>query len=155
MPAPLKETRIKRLAQLMKDRRLSGPAELGRLIGKKTNQTSDLLSGRASFGEKVARDIEEKAGLPYGTLDAPPRDTYWWPFSEELHTEVYALEPDEQLRLENVMRAHLGLPPLHAPPKLSPISGGKYTSDPQPPGAALHEAPAPWGKPAKRNKDAA
>lgn len=63
--------RRQRLRQLQAERGLRGPVELGRLIGRKTNQTSDLLLGRAAFGERVARSIEECAGLPPGWLDAP------------------------------------------------------------------------------------
>lgn len=66
---PLKLIRIARLKQLAKLRGTAGPVELGQLIRKKTNQVSDLLNGRASFGEKVARSIEEAAGLPHGWLD--------------------------------------------------------------------------------------
>jgi hypothetical protein len=65
----LKLIRITRLKQFAKARHAEGPVELGKLIGRKTNQTSDLLSGRASFGEKVARSIEEFAALPPGWLD--------------------------------------------------------------------------------------
>lgn len=65
----LKLIRIARLKQFAKHRGADGPVELGKLIGRKTNQTSDLLSGRASFGEKVARSIEEVAALPPGWLD--------------------------------------------------------------------------------------
>lgn len=66
---PLKLVRISRLKQLAKIRGLEGPVELGQLINKKTNQVSDLLNGRASFGEKLARSIEEAASLPSGWLD--------------------------------------------------------------------------------------
>jgi hypothetical protein len=66
---PLKLIRISRLKQLARLRRVRGPVELGKLINRKSNQVSDLLNGRASFGEKVARSIEEAAGLPYGWLD--------------------------------------------------------------------------------------
>lgn len=66
---PLKLVRIARLKQLAKIRGCDGPVELGQLINKKTNQVSDLLNGRASFGEKLARSIEEAAGLPSGWLD--------------------------------------------------------------------------------------
>lgn len=62
----LKLIRIARLKKLAGER---GPVEFGQFIGRKTNQTSDLLAGRASFGEKVARAIEEYAGLPEGWLD--------------------------------------------------------------------------------------
>lgn len=44
---------------------------MGRLIGRKVNQVSDLLRGRSAFGERVARSIEEAAGLPVGWLDEP------------------------------------------------------------------------------------
>lgn len=65
----LKLVRIARLKQFAKERGLDGPVQLGEAIGRKTNQTSDLLHGRASFGEKVARSIEHAAGLPSGWLD--------------------------------------------------------------------------------------
>lgn len=70
----LKEIRISRLKQLQAELGASGPVALARAIGRKTNQTSDLLHGRASFGEKVARSIEEHVGLPPGWLDreVPP-----------------------------------------------------------------------------------
>ena len=70
-----KFTRLERLKQFQAERNLSGPAELGRAIGRRTNQTSDLLHGRAPFGERIARAIEQFAGLPAGWLDqaeAPP-----------------------------------------------------------------------------------
>lgn len=65
----LKAIRVANLRALAEKRGLAGPMELGRLIGRKPNQTSDLLNGRASFGEKVARAIETAANLPEGWLD--------------------------------------------------------------------------------------
>lgn len=65
----LKLIRITRLKQLATQRKLVGPAALGLAIGKMANQTSDLLSGKASFGERVARSIEEAAKLPNNWLD--------------------------------------------------------------------------------------
>lgn len=65
----LKLIRISNLQRLQKMRNAAGPAELGTVIGRKTNQTSDLLLGRASFGEKLARSIEKAAGLEDGWLD--------------------------------------------------------------------------------------
>ncbi|MGJ7611117.1 MULTISPECIES: S24 family peptidase [unclassified Variovorax] len=70
----LKLIRIDRLKRFAKERGIDGPVQLGAAIGRKTNQTSDLLSGRASFGEKVARSIEEAAGLPSGWLDQDEGD---------------------------------------------------------------------------------
>jgi SOS-response transcriptional repressor LexA len=65
----LKLVRIARLKQFALHRGLEGPVAIGLAIGKKPNQASDLLSGKASFGEKVARSIEEFAQLPAGWLD--------------------------------------------------------------------------------------
>lgn len=66
---PQKLIRISRLKELANLRQVDRPSDLGRLIGKQPNQVSDLLTGKASFGEKVARSIEEAAGLPRGWLD--------------------------------------------------------------------------------------
>jgi hypothetical protein len=67
----LKENRIERLKQFAKSRAvLESPSALGKLIGKEANQVTNLLGGHSSFGEKVARSIEEKAGLPRGWLDS-------------------------------------------------------------------------------------
>lgn len=75
----LKQIRIARLKQFQSEKRADGPVELGRLIGKSTQQTSDLLSGRAPFGEKVAHSIEDAAGLPQGWLDGKGAG---WPFPD-------------------------------------------------------------------------
>ena len=65
----LKLIRISKLKQFAASRRIEGPVALGLAINKKPNQTSDLLSGKASFGEKIARSIEEYVGLPINWLD--------------------------------------------------------------------------------------
>lgn len=46
-----------------------GPADLVRLVGSSYPYWRDLLAGQKSFGEKAARNIEEKLGLPRGCLD--------------------------------------------------------------------------------------
>lgn len=107
----LKGTRIQRLKLLARMKGDLGPVELGRLIGKKPNQTSDLLSGQASFGEKVARSIEAFAGLPDRWLDIEA-DQDSWPFSPDLQLAVSRSDPDTLAVLENVMRAALRLAPL-------------------------------------------
>jgi hypothetical protein len=45
------------------------PTALGRAIDRNTNYCSDLLLGRRSFGEEIARHIEEKLGLSRWYLD--------------------------------------------------------------------------------------
>lgn len=48
-----------------------GTTSLGDRVGKSPSQLGDMIAEppRKSFGEKVARDIEEKLGLPRGWLD--------------------------------------------------------------------------------------
>jgi hypothetical protein len=86
-----KSVRIERLKKLQADKKLPGLKEFAEFIGKKENQTSDLLLGRASFGEKVARSIEEKAKLPPGWLDG----IAYWPF-KDVDPDKYALLLPEQ-----------------------------------------------------------
>lgn len=94
----------------------------------------DVLNSPAkSFGEKLARQLEESLQLPRRWLDEPDpplpalslpvRDEYAttlmfsrriptrWLFSADLFEHCDALDEQELGRLEAVMRAHLGLPP--------------------------------------------
>lgn len=43
---------------------LFSPSAVAQRLGKTASQWSDLYYGRKSFGEKIARNIEEAAGLP-------------------------------------------------------------------------------------------
>jgi hypothetical protein len=45
------------------------PTALGRAIDRNTNYCSDLLLGRRSFGDEIARHIEQKLKLPRWYLD--------------------------------------------------------------------------------------
>ena len=65
----MKSIRIANLKRLAALRGLDGPTELGAVIGRHPAQASNLLNGIASFGEKIARSIEEQANLPQGWLD--------------------------------------------------------------------------------------
>lgn len=47
------------------------PADLAREVGNSYQYWRDLLAGKKSFGEKAARNIEEKLGLTRGALDVP------------------------------------------------------------------------------------
>jgi hypothetical protein len=58
------ETRLQNLRALRKQ-----PNELSKAIGGRESYWSDMLNGRKSFGEKIARKIEEGLGLPSGALD--------------------------------------------------------------------------------------
>jgi hypothetical protein len=46
-----------------------GPSELVKNVGSSYQYWRDLLAGNKSFGEKAARNIEEKLGLSRGQLD--------------------------------------------------------------------------------------
>jgi SOS-response transcriptional repressor LexA len=45
------------------------PSDLAKASGKKLNQCSDMLRRQKSFGEKLARDLEQKLNLPRGWFD--------------------------------------------------------------------------------------
>jgi len=65
----LKSIRIANLGRLCKARGW-GPSELAAHAGRRrSSYWSDLLRGANSFGEKVARSIEEELQLPRGWLD--------------------------------------------------------------------------------------
>jgi hypothetical protein len=48
-----------------------GPAEMSRQLGRTPSFWTDVLAARKSFGEKLARNIEERLGLPRLALDDP------------------------------------------------------------------------------------
>lgn len=48
-----------------------GPTDLKRRFGRSVSYWSDMLNNRKSFGEDVARDIEERAALPRYWMDTP------------------------------------------------------------------------------------
>lgn len=48
-----------------------GPTELKRRFGRSVSYWSDMLNNRKSFGEDVARDIEERANMPRYWMDTP------------------------------------------------------------------------------------
>lgn len=47
------------------------PVDLVEQVGNSKQYWGDLLKGRKSFGERIARKIEERLGLPRGSLDQP------------------------------------------------------------------------------------
>lgn len=56
--------RLERLRSLF-----SRPIEMREKTGRSASFCSDLLNGRKSFGEKLARDLEEQLELPRGWFD--------------------------------------------------------------------------------------
>ncbi len=45
------------------------PAELSAKVGGRNSYWNDMLAGKKSFGEKIARKIEDKLSLQRGSLD--------------------------------------------------------------------------------------
>jgi hypothetical protein len=86
------------------------------------SQWSDLYRGKKSFGEKLARRIEEKLGLARLSLDRPT-GAKTAPLSAEVMNHLASLDALSRAHAENVLRVHLGLAPLpaaFAPPEAAP-----------------------------------
>lgn len=69
MKEDLVNRRREGLAQMVAECTRGNQAAFAELVGRKASQISDMLMGRKSFGEKVARYLEERAGYPDGWLD--------------------------------------------------------------------------------------
>ncbi|PAU12027.1 hypothetical protein BTQ04_18930 [Escherichia coli] len=85
-----KEIRRLRLKEWFKDRTLPP---------KEKSYLSQLMSGKATFGEKAARRIEQTYGMPGGYLDIEPEDIAESPSSRSI-----ALTPN-QLELLQIFSA--------------------------------------------------
>lgn len=62
----MQDLRRENLKRLVGSGKISTTA---RRLGKPSSQVADIISGRKSFGEKVARQMEAYAGLPEGYFD--------------------------------------------------------------------------------------
>lgn len=72
-----KDTRSRRLAELIKLHFDDKQAAFLAVTGGNQGELSALLAGKKSFGEKKARKLEEKAGLLQMSLDAPEGDPFY------------------------------------------------------------------------------
>lgn len=70
----LTDLRRKRLLALIGELDSGNVTAFSRRIGRSQSQVADMLAGRKSFGEKVARDIEQRLDLVRGWLDDPAGD---------------------------------------------------------------------------------
>lgn len=73
--APMNATEIRRqrLRELLSERFADNASDLARAVKKQQSYISELLKGKRSFGERVARDIERKVGVTPGWLDYRPQ----------------------------------------------------------------------------------
>lgn len=71
MPKVESAHRLQRLLHYLSTECGGNRNELARRIGRSPSQTNDMLNGRKSFGEKIARAIEDQIGKPHGWLDLP------------------------------------------------------------------------------------
>lgn len=65
------DIRRKRLRQWIDAKHGGNISAFAESIGRKQPQISDVLSGTKSFGEKLARRIEDRAQMPKRYLDGP------------------------------------------------------------------------------------
>jgi hypothetical protein len=110
----LQDIRIERLRLFARRHGVeNSPGDLARLIGKRPNQVTNLLGKHSSFGEKVARSIEQAAGLPPGWLDLESEGNVSpGPMPAEvadLAMQVAALPPRQRDVMLALMRQNLEL----------------------------------------------
>jgi hypothetical protein len=86
------------------------PTEVARELGNRPQFWSDLMNGRKSFGEKLARGIEEKKSLVRLSLD-DPQGAKQMPLSNDLLAHLAGLPADQREDAESLLRIHLKLPP--------------------------------------------
>lgn len=91
-----------------------GPGELSERVGGRYTYWRDLLTDpNKSFGEKAARKIEDKLGLPRGSLDqpaeskAPQAADPSWPLPNISPARLTGLTPTQRALLEGYMLSFL------------------------------------------------
>lgn len=90
-----------------------GPKELSDKVGGRYTYWRDLLTDpKKSFGEKVARKIEEKLELPRGSLDLPAASEAQdiepaWPLPNISPARLSGLTPTHRTLLEGYMLSFL------------------------------------------------
>lgn len=95
------------------------PTAAARALWGTPSLWSDLYNGRKSFGEKLARQIEDKLGLVRLSLDdvGGPQIA---PLSSDLMNRLEQAPAEERRRLENMLRAHFGMDLLATPEAVPP-----------------------------------
>ncbi len=84
-----------------------GPSDLARATGRSTNQCGDMLRRQKSFGEKLARNLEQKLDLPRGWFDQihDEKDPHF--YAAPAAKPLVAAEPDPaQMALTGYSQSH-------------------------------------------------
>ena len=79
------------------------PTELSESVGGRYTYWRDLLAGKKSFGEKIARKIEEKRNLRRGSLDdgCEPNAAPGWPYALFSQADYMLIDATYRQRIEN------------------------------------------------------
>lgn len=80
-----------------------GSAELAERIGRTQNYCSQLLHGTKSFGEDIARHIEERLGLLPWDLDGGAG----WPFPDIDRRRYDTLDKTQKVEIQGAVRKML------------------------------------------------
>ncbi|MDQ3270757.1 MAG: hypothetical protein M3Q12_01120 [Pseudomonadota bacterium] len=89
-----------KLKKMVNARGEPGSAELAARIGRTQNYCSQLLLGKKSFGEDIARHIEEHLGLLRWDLDGGAG----WPFKGIDRRSFDRLTPDQRIEIQGAVR---------------------------------------------------
>jgi phage repressor protein C with HTH and peptisase S24 domain len=87
----MNEVRRANLQALINQKTQGNRTRFGELLGRKQSYVSDILNGKKPFGERVARSIEVKMGLPNRWLD-----------QERATAEEYEAGPDLPARIRRL-----------------------------------------------------
>jgi SOS-response transcriptional repressor LexA len=122
----IKDVRVKKLAELIRNRYDNNAASFARAVDRSSSQVNDTLAGRKSFGEKFARHIEQKLNLPERWMDQ-------------------SVLSGEDLRGPMLANARIISPIGHTIPLISWVKAGLFCEavDLFEPGAAEEWLPAP------------
>lgn len=97
--------------------------ELESAVGGRYTYWRDLLAGNKSFGEKIARKIEEKLGLARGSLDTDQknRKKSSWPFPGIERARFDGLTHDQKIEIQGLVR--IRIEKFESGPQGGPLDG--------------------------------
>lgn len=103
--------RQQKLLELLSE--IGGPTQAALVTGTPRSHFSAMSAGTRGLGDELAAKLEKAYDKPEGWFDQADSA---WPFSPELFATVSSLNTDGLVKLEGVMRAHLGMAQLVTEP---------------------------------------